>query len=267
IYEVGEHDGLPYLALEFVGGGSLAQRLNGTPQPPGPAARLVETLARTIHVAHERGIVHRDLKPANVLLTGGPDTPLAGCTPKITDFGLAKRLDATAGPTQTGDLMGTPSYMAPEQALGLARAAGPATDVYALGAILYELVTGRPPFRGSTPLETLEQVRTREPPPPSQLRPGCPRDLQTICLTCLRREPSRRYASAAALADDLRRFLNGEPIRARRATVRERAVRWGRRHPALTVLCLAALLAAVAVPLALVWHTMQLQPLLELADR
>jgi serine/threonine-protein kinase len=224
IHEVGEADGLPYCALEFVEGGSLADRLGGGPLPPREAARLVEALARAMQLAHSRNVVHRDLKPANVLLA--PDG-----TPKITDFGLARQLDSDAGQTQTGVLLGTPSYMAPEQASGQARAAGPAADIYALGAVLYECLAGRPPFRGATVAETLEQVRHREPAPPRALRPAVPRDLDTVCLKCLRKEPERRYASAEALAEDLRRWRAGEPVAARPVGRAERAAKWVRRNP------------------------------------
>jgi serine/threonine-protein kinase len=215
IYEVGEHDGHHYLALEFVEGGSLAQKINGTPLPPRRAAELLAQLADGVHEAHQRGVVHRDLKPANVLLT-------AAGLPKITDFGLAKRLDADFAHTQTGAILGTPSYMAPEQAEGRSKDVGPATDVYALGAMLYELLTGRPPFRAATLWETVEQVRSQEPAPPRLLQPGTPRDLETICLKCLQKEPDRRYRSAQELRDDLRRFLDGEPIHARSINVLER---------------------------------------------
>ena len=173
IHEVGEPDGLPFLALEYVEGGSLAGALDGTPWPARRAATLVEALARGVADAHRLGIVHRDLKPANVLLA-------ADGTPKVTDFGLAKVLDAESGLTATESILGTPSYMAPEQAAGKAKQVGPPADVYALGAILYELLTGRPPFRATTVLETLEQVKTAEPVPPSRLLPGLPRDLETI---------------------------------------------------------------------------------------
>jgi serine/threonine-protein kinase len=217
IYEVGEHDGRPYLALEYVGGGSLSERLRGKPQPPEEAARLVRTLALAVHAAHQSGVVHRDLKPANVLLADDG-------TPKITDFGLAKRLDE-AGQTQTGAVLGTPSYMAPEQALGDVHGVGPHTDVHALGAILYELLTGRAPFDGATLLETLDQVRSQEPLPPGRLRPDVPRDLETICRKCLEKEPQRRYPSAQALADDLGRYLDGELIHARSFTFADRLAR------------------------------------------
>jgi WD40 repeat protein len=234
VYEVGRQDGRPFLALEYVAVGSLAARLDGTPLPPGRSAGLVETLARAVHAAHEAGIVHRDLKPANILLA-------ADGTPKITDFGLAKRLDRDAGLTRTGTIAGTPGYMAPEQA-SPDGPVGPATDVYALGAILYELLTGRPPFRGSDPLETLFQVRARDPVPPRTLAAGVPADLETVCLKCLEKDPARRYPSAAALADDLHRFLAGEPVTARPVGALGRAARWARRRPAV-----AGLLAAAAV--------------------
>jgi WD40 repeat protein len=251
IYEVGEHEGRPYCALEHVDGGSLAQRLTGTPQPARVAAQLVETLARAVQYAHDHRIIHRDLKPANVILAGGSDTPLEQCLPKITDFGLAKQLNggaekAGAMPayqTQTGEILGTPSYMAPEQAEGKHREIGPAADIYALGAILYELLTGRPPFKGESPLDTLEQVRSQEPVPPSRLQPRLARDLSTICLKALAKAPGRRYASAGALANDLRRFLDGRPIQARPVGAGEKLWRWCRRNPVVAGLSAAVVLA------------------------
>lgn len=241
IYEIGDQGGRPYIALEFVDGGGLDKKLAGMPQPARFACELLEPLARAMHVAHQRGVVHRDLKPANVLLT-------ADGMPKITDFGLAKQFDVDAGQTRSGAILGTPSYMAPEQAEGRKEAIGPCSDVYGLGAILYEVVTGRPPFRGTTLLETLEQVRSRQPVPPRSLQPDLPRDLETICLKCLQKEPHRRYASALALADDLRRFRHGEPIHARPAGRAERLWRWCRRQPAVAALIvvLVAGLAGVA---------------------
>src|SRR6516162_160264 len=222
VYEVGEQAGCPYLALEFVSGGSLADQLDGASMPPRRAAQLLLDLARALQHAHEQGIVHRDLKPANVLLTG---TGVA----KVADFGLAKLLDVEQGHTRTGAVLGSPSYMAPEQAAGKARAIGPATDVYALGAILYELLTGRPPFLGASVLETLDQVRTHDPAPPQALQPTVPDDLATICLKCLEKDPAARYPSAAALARDLDLFLGGEAIAARKLTLWDQAVRLVRR--------------------------------------
>jgi WD40 repeat protein len=238
IHHIGEADGLPYFELEYVEGGSLDKRLDGTPWPALRAAGLVEVLARGVAEAHRQGIVHRDLKPANVLLA-------ADGTPKITDFGLAKAVNTDAGLTATDSILGSPSYMAPEQAEGKARQVGPLADVYALGAILYVLLTGRPPCRGTTVLETLEQARTVEPVSPRRLLPGLPRDIETIALKCLQKDPAKRYASASALGEDLHRFLSGEPIVARPVSVWERAARWARRKPALAALG-AALLVAVA---------------------
>ena len=215
IYEIGEQDGLPFLALEYCAGGSLDRKINGTPLPAEQAAALVETLARAIHAAHRVGVVHRDLKPANVLLTD------AEAQPKITDFGLAKRLSSQVH-TQTGQILGTPSYMAPEQAAGQSKQITAATDVYALGGILYESLTGRPPFRAATPLDTILQVLEQEPAPPRLLNPRIDIDLETICLKCLEKDPARRYASALELADDLRRYLAREPISARSINLLDR---------------------------------------------
>jgi tetratricopeptide (TPR) repeat protein len=224
IYEIGEVDGAPFISLELLEGGSLDERLAGTPQPGKDAAELMITLARAVQVAHDAGIVHRDLKPSNILF--GKDG-----TPKITDFGLAKRLESDSRQTESGQIMGSPSYMAPEQARGHTRDVGPAADVYALGAIFYEMLTGRPPFKGETPMETVRQVVEEEVVPPSRLVPRVARDLETICLQCLHKEHSRRYGSAQALAEDLHRFLAGRPIAARRTPLWERGVKLARRHP------------------------------------
>ncbi len=236
VFEVGDQGGLPFLALEFCGGGSLATKLAGTPLPPAAAATLVETLARAMQAAHEKGVIHRDLKPANVLLAEDG-------TPKVTDFGLAKKLDE-AGQTMPGVVMGTPSYMAPEQAEGQ-KDVGPLADVYALGALLYECLTGRPPFRAATRLDTIVQVMSAEPVSPRELNAEVPRDLNTICLKCLNKPPAQRYASAAELADDLRRFLANEPIRARPATAWDRVTKWRRRNPRVA-LALAAYVVTTA---------------------
>jgi serine/threonine-protein kinase len=259
IYEVGEHDGLPYCALEFVDGGSLDEKIGGTPQPPRQAAELAATLAEAVQAAHAGRIVHRDLKPSNILLTRTG-------TPKIGDFGLAKRLDGAPGLTATGHVMGTPSYMAPEQAAAR-KGVGTAADVYALGAILYELLTGRPPFRAATHLETLRQVASVEPVPPSRLQPNVPRDLETICLKCLQKEPGKRYITAQHLADDLRRFLEGKPILARPVPPWERALKWARRRPAAAALLAVGGLAAVVVPALSLAYSAQLRAQRDEADR
>jgi serine/threonine-protein kinase len=249
VYDVGEHDGRPYFTMELIEGGSLSQKLAGTPQPARQAAQLVATLAEAVQAAHACGIVHRDLKPANVLLT-------ADGTPKVTDFGLAK-WQGQDGLTATHEVAGTPSYMAPEQARGLKQEVGPLSDVYALGAVLYECLTGRPPFKAETPLETMAQLVAEEPVPPSQLNANVPRDLETICLKCLRKEPPQRYPSALALADDVRRFLNGQPIVARPVGRFERAVKWARRRPAVALLVGALLVMLGAAAGAGVWLRQQ----------
>jgi Protein kinase domain/Protein of unknown function (DUF1559) len=229
IFEVGSHLGHAYLALEYVGGGTLTGKCAGRPLPPNQAADLVETLARAVQYAHQRGIIHRDLKPGNVLLAEDGE-------PKITDFGLAKRLEIEPGATpsgpqtQSGAILGTPAYMAPEQAGGKRGSVGPAADVYALGAILYELLTGRLPFEAGNPVDVIFKVMTEEPVPPRRLEPTVPHDLETVCLKCLQKDPERRYPSARLLADDLDRFLNGEPTQARPPGRGERFRRWAWRR-------------------------------------
>jgi eukaryotic-like serine/threonine-protein kinase len=240
IHEDGDHEGLPYFSLEFVPGGSLAQLIAGKPKPPNSAAAMVMELCRAMAEAHKRGIIHRDLKPANVLLT------LDG-KPKITDFGLAKQMEGDSQQTRTGAIMGTPSYMAPEQAWGQTHEIGPLSDQYALGAILYEMLVGRPPFQGATALETLELARNQEPVPPTRLQPKLPTDLETICLKALQKEPGKRFPDAAAMAADLGRFLDGEPIVARPVGAPERLWRLCKRNPRVALLAAAVLLMGIAI--------------------
>jgi WD40 repeat protein len=258
VFEVGEYGGLPFFSLEFCPGGSLEKRLNGTPLPPRKAAKLVEDLARAMHAAHRENVIHRDLKPANVLLA-------ADGTPKITDFGLAKKLDED-GRTQSGAIMGTPSYMAPEQAAASRQTIGPAADVYALGAILYELLTGRPPFKAATPLDTILQVVSDEPVPPTQLQSKTPRDLETICLKCLQKEPKRRYKSAQELAEDLRSWREGEPITARSVGRFERLIKWAKRKPTAAALVGVSVLAVVSLLAGGVFFTVRLSAQVKRAE-
>ncbi len=240
VFEIGEHQGLPFFSLEFVEGGCLADKIAENPMPLREAAELVRKLAEGMACAHENGIIHRDLKPANVLLTREGD-------PKITDFGLAKKLEEDSGATRVGAIMGTPSYMAPEQAEGRNDLIGPHSDIYALGAILYDLITGRPPFRGATLLETLTQVRTAEPVSPARLHPKMPHDLETITLKCLQKEPKKRYHTARDLVEDLRRFLAGEPILARPVSPLERSWKWCKRNPAAAALIAVSALSLLAI--------------------
>ncbi len=275
IYEVGEHETRPFLVLELVEGGSLVQFTQRRPQSPKHAAQMIATLACAIEYAHQQGIIHRDLKPSNVLLALKP-LPERGAShdcsardvffgkeanegylefghqPKVTDFGLAKQLDAFDDRTRTGMVLGTPSYMSPEQAEGDPRAVGPSADIYGLGAILYELLTGRPPFLSDNSLETMRMVSEDDPVPPRKLQPSLSRDLETICLKCLAKEPRKRYPSAQELGDDLNRFLNQEPIVARPAGAVERTIKWTRRHPTLAGLILVTFFGILGVVGA--WH-------------
>ncbi len=267
LHDVGEIGGQPFFSLELCAGGALDTRLKTWQPTPRESAELIETLARAMHYAHLRGVVHRDLKPANVLLSFSRETPasadaalaersrLNDVVPKITDFGLAKRTDESARDiSQSGAIMGTPAYMAPEQAEGKVHDTGPAADVYALGALLYTCLTQRPPFVGTTTIETLRQVLNDEPPPPSRLVPNVPRDLETICLKCLAKEPARRYASAEALAEDLRRFQTGEPIQARPVSKLERGVKWVKRNRGLSAGIAAAVLALLVGTAVSTWQ-------------
>jgi serine/threonine protein kinase/tetratricopeptide (TPR) repeat protein len=244
IFDIGEAGDSPFVSLELLEGGSLGDRLASTPQPGRQVTELLITLARAVQVAHNAGIVHRDLKPSNILFS------IDGI-PKITDFGLAKRLESDSRQTESGQIMGSPSYMAPEQASGHTRNVGPAADVYALGAILYEMLTGRPPFKGETPIETVRMVIDTDPVPPSQLVPRVARDLETICLKCLVKEPHKRHTSAADLAADLARYANGEPIAARRTPFYERGFKWAKRHPFRAALAVVSALIIVGTPPAL----------------
>ncbi len=276
VHEAGELGPVCYIALAYCPGDTLAQWLKQrtTPVACAPAARLVATLAQAIHYAHTRGVLHRDLKPSNVMLSPALPSALAGAPqdsgpwvpetgtgflPRVTDFGLAK-LDAGDGSqTRSGTILGTPAYMPPEQLEGRGRALGPPADVYALGAILFEVLTGRPPFWGETALATLQQVQTAELVSPSQLRPQLPRDLATICLKCLHKEPRRRYQTAEALADDLQRFLAGKPILARPVGSLERLGKWARRRPALATLAVVSVAAAAVLAIGTVLFTQEVQ--------
>jgi serine/threonine protein kinase/WD40 repeat protein len=276
IYDIGECQGRPYFTMEYVAGPNLAELLDGRAQDSAASAALVEVLARTMHAVHQAGLIHRDLKPANVLLQGkattdhtdvtdknGPGTSssvssvssVVDFLPKITDFGLAKEQGAERKLTRSGMALGTPCYMAPEQARTRGNVVGPAADIYALGAILYEMLTGRPPFDAETQAETIVQVLNDEPLSPARLRPRLPRDLVTICLKCLEKSPRRRYATAWDLAEDLRRFQAGEPILARPVGPTERCYRWCRRRPQVAaLLALSALLAVALVVTVLVYE-------------
>jgi serine/threonine-protein kinase len=261
VYEVGEQAGHLYFSMKLVEGGSLAQHLDRYRDDPKAAARLLATVARAVHHAHQRGVLHRDLKPSNVLLD-------EQCQPHVTDFGLARRVEADSSLTQSGAIVGTPSYLAPEQTTGQKGAMTTATDVYGLGAVLYALLTGRPPFQAENVLETLVQVREREPQPPRTANRRVDRDLETICLKCLAKEPQRRYASALALAEDLDRFLAGKPIQARPVGPWERGIKWARRRPlavAVGGLVLAVLLLGGAILVREAWQRAAVERAVETA--
>ena len=258
VYDVGQYNGIDFISMEFVAGGSLDKRLHDESFSIHAIAKLIATVATAIHFAHQRGIVHRDLKPGNILLDND--------VPKIGDFGLAKRMECLDAQTQTGAVLGTPSYMSPEQAEGKLDEIKPPTDIYALGAILYEMLAGRPPFVGETPLETIDLIREREPVPPSSLAPNLPRDLETICLKCLSKEPTRRYESAQELADDLNRFLDHQPIRARRVGLVERSWRWARRRPAISGLAATLLLVILVGGIVVAWQQRHVGELSKSAD-
>ncbi len=252
VYEVGEQDGYVYFSMKLIEGGSLADDPDRFTADPRAAARLLAAVARAVHHAHQRGVLHRDLKPANVLLDGAGQ-------PHVTDFGLARRVEGDSSLTQSGALVGTPSYMAPEQTTRERAAVTTAADVYGLGTVLYAVLTGRPPFRADTAVDTLLLVREREPEPPRRLNARVDRDLETVCLKCLQKDPQRRYGSAELVAEDLERWLAGKPIQARRIGSWERLGKWVRRRPALAGLVAVSILAVLSLVGGLLWHNAQLQ--------
>ncbi len=256
IYEVGEHEGHHYFSMKLIEGGNLAVQAQRFHDQPRAAARLMATVARAVHYAHQRGILHRDLKPANILLSGSREDPPDRLSPMVTDFGLAKRVESpdSGGLTSSGSILGTPSYMAPEQAEGRRECITTAVDIYALGAIFYELLAGRPPFHGDSTLEILRQVREDEPARPRSINPLVPRDLETIVLKCLEKSPQRRYHSAEALAADIDRWLANMPIQARPASPLERLVKWARRRPAAAALIALAGFSVLATIMAIRGH-------------
>ncbi len=253
VYEVGDHEGLPYFSLEYVPGLSLDRKLDGKPLTPKEAAQITEKVCRAMQYAHDRGILHRDLKPANILLTETGE-------PKVSDFGLAKQLDdeGDSASTRTGTIVGTPSYMSPEQAQGLVHQLTASSDQYSIGAMLYELLTGRPPFLGSKAFDTISQVVNKEPVPPCELLEKLPRDIDTICLKALQKSSEKRYANCSEMADDLGRFLRGEPIIARPISLTERAWRWCRRNPFIALPTTAAALLLFLAAAISTWSYFQI---------
>ncbi|HMP80277.1 MAG TPA: serine/threonine-protein kinase [Pirellulaceae bacterium] len=260
ILDSGQLDGLPYYVMELVDGGHLGQRLTQSPPTYREAAEIIQRLARAMHYAHEHGVIHRDLKPSNVLLTVEGDM-------KVTDFGIAKRNSMEHGMTVTGAVLGTPGYLSPEQAEGKPDQISPASDVFAMGVMLYEMIAGRRPFDGTSEMDILSRIIYDDPPSPAWFRPGVPRDLETICLKCLHKRPHRRYPTAAELADDLGRFLNNQVILARRTGLVERAVKWCRRHPARATLIITLAIAIPAVIVGLTIANRQLSQALARSQR
>ncbi|MCI0459461.1 MAG: WD40 repeat domain-containing serine/threonine-protein kinase [Gemmataceae bacterium] len=266
IHEVGELDGQLYYSMKLIEGGNLSNQVAALNRDLRSAARLMVTVAGAVHYAHQHGVLHRDLKPDNILLDQvSPDNPVGH--PYVTDFGLAKHMETETGMTQSGAIVGTPSYMPPEQAAGKGHTLTTAADVYSLGAILYELLTGKPPFKGESPFQTVMQVLEKDAVPPRALNPKVDRDLDTICLKCLEKDPRRRYASAQALAEDLEHWLAGEPIRARPSSAAERVVKWFKRHPAATAFLALSALAAILLVAGLVVNMVTIAEAKEKTDQ
>ncbi|HTH47248.1 MAG TPA: serine/threonine-protein kinase, partial [Candidatus Limnocylindria bacterium] len=259
IYDVGQVEGRHFFSMKLIEGRSLAERVRNGARDPVDSARLMQKVAAAIHYAHQRGVLHRDLKPANILVDAQGE-------PQVTDFGLARRIGVDSGLTQTGAVFGTPAFMPPEQADDPRRLTV-AADVYSLGAILYDLLSGRPPFEAPTPVETVMMVRDQEPTSLRSLRPEIARDLETICLKCLQKEPAKRYASALALAEDLERYLQGEPILARPVGPAERVWRWARRRPVVAALSCAVILLLLVVVIGAPWVATRLAHEADRAER
>ncbi|MEW4488337.1 protein kinase [Thalassoglobus sp. JC818] len=260
IFEAGETGSIPYLAMEVIQGQTVSQLIRDQLPTPKQSAKLADDVAKAVHACHESGILHRDLKPSNVMLTKDGIV-------KVMDFGLAKQLGTTGDRTRTGEIIGTPSYMAPEQASGVVKQLGPECDVYAIGALLYEMLTGRPPFQTSELMQTIMLVITTDPVPPRKLQPRVPTDLETICLKCLQKQPRKRYSSALELSEDLERYLNSEPILARKTPLWEQGYKWSRRHPVLTVFLATIGLAVTGGLAGVSFHVERLQSELDRNER